>query len=51
MNKFIDAGDCVIIAVNDDLRKLKKDFKCKKAMLLNHMKYFEQYLKDDRNTD
>jgi hypothetical protein len=40
-NKFIDAGDCVVITVNDDLRKLKRDFKCKKLMLLNHMKYFE----------
>lgn len=40
-NKFIDAGDCVVIAVNDDLRKIKRDFKCKKLMLLNHMRYFE----------
>ncbi len=50
-NKFIDAGDCVVITVNDDLRKLKRDFKCKKLMLLNHMRYFEQYLRDDRNSD
>lgn len=47
LSRFIDSGDCVIITVHDDLRKIKRDFKCKRLMLLNHMKYFEQYLKGD----
>lgn len=28
---------------------MKKDFKCKRMMLLNNMRYFEQYLKDDKS--
>lgn len=26
---FVDHGDCVVIQVNDELRKIKKNFKCK----------------------
>jgi hypothetical protein len=49
--KFDDTGDTVIITVNDESRKLKRDFKCKRLVLLNHMRYFEQYLKDDKSGD
>jgi len=41
----------VVITVNDESRKLKRDFKCKRVMLLNHMRYFEQYLKEDKSGD
>ena len=41
----------MIITVNDESRKLKRDFKCKRLVLLNHMRYFEQYLKDDKSGD
>jgi hypothetical protein len=47
--KFIDAGDCVTITVHDDVRKIKRDFKCKRTMILTYMNYFEQYLKDSRS--
>jgi len=49
--KFDDTGDTVVITVNDESRKLKRDFKCKRIVLLNHMRYFEQYLKDDKSGD
>lgn len=49
MARFIDSGDCVVITVHDDVRKIKRDFKCKRVMLLNHMKYFEQYLREDNS--
>lgn len=49
MGKFIDSGDCVVITVHDDVRKIKRDFKCKRLMLLHRMKYFEQYLKEDHS--
>ena len=39
----------MVITVNDEIRKMKKDFKCKRMMLLNNMRYFEQYLKDDKS--
>jgi hypothetical protein len=39
--------DFVVINVYDDVRKVKKDFKCKRLTLLHHMKYFEQYLKEE----
>lgn len=41
MARFIDSGDCVVITVHDDVRKIKRDFRCKRVMLLDHMKYFE----------
>jgi hypothetical protein len=47
LSRFIDSGDCIVITVHDDIRKIKRDFKCKRAMLLNHMKYFEQNLKGE----
>eukprot|EP00347_Sterkiella_histriomuscorum_P003287 403364863 len=49
LNQFIDYGDCVVINVNDEVRKIKKNFKCKRLLLLNHMQYFEQYLKEDNS--
>ena len=49
INSFIDYGDCVVITVNDEIRKIKKNFKCKRMLLLNHMRYFEQYLKDSNS--
>ena len=46
---FLDVGDCVIINVNDEVRKIKKEFKVKWVILFKHMKYFDQYLKDDNS--
>ena len=51
MTGVMDYGDCIVITVNDDLRKIKKDIKCKWAMLLKHMKYFEHYLKKENSVD
>jgi hypothetical protein len=31
--------------------KIKRDFKCKRVMLLTYMRYFEQYLKDDNSVE
>ena len=36
----------IIIHVFDENRKVNKDFKCEKNLLLSQMKYFEQYLQD-----
>lgn len=38
--------ETVIIHVCDENRKLNKDFKCQKRLLLTQMKYFEKYLSD-----
>lgn len=44
---FLDVGDCVVINVNDEVRKIKKEFKVKRVILFKHMKYFDQFLKGD----
>jgi hypothetical protein len=40
-----------VIHVCDENKKLNKDFKCDKTLLLLNMKYFEKYLADSKNLD
>ena len=35
----------------DELRKMKKNFKCKWKIIKSHMCYFEQYLKDENSNE
>lgn len=41
----------IIIHVCDENKKMNKDFKCDRTLLLNNMKYFEKYLSDSKNLD
>ena len=41
----------IVIHVFDENRKVNKDFKCEKNLLLSQMKYFEQYLQDAQSLD
>lgn len=41
----------IIIHVCDENKKMNKDFKCDRTLLLTHMKYFEKYLADSKNLD
>ncbi len=41
----------IVIHVFDENRKVNKDFKCNKTILLSQMKYFEQYLVDAQSLD
>ena len=41
----------IIIHVCDENKKMNKDFKCDRTLLLNNMKYFEKYLADSKNLD
>jgi Domain of unknown function (DUF3342) len=41
----------IVIHVFDENRKMNKDFKCEKNLLLSQMKYFEQYLQDAQSLD
>jgi hypothetical protein len=40
-----------VIHVCDENKKMNKDFKCDRNLLLNNMKYFEKYLADSKNLD
>lgn len=39
------------IHVFDEGRQTTKDFHCERNMLLNNMRYFEQYLKESEKND
>ncbi len=41
----------IVIHVFDENRKVNRDFKCNKTLLLSQMKYFEQYLVDAHSLD
>ena len=41
----------IVIHVFDENRKVKKDFKCRRSVLLANMKYFEAYLTDEDSAD
>eukprot|EP00347_Sterkiella_histriomuscorum_P014204 403361772 len=41
----------IVIHVCDENKKMNKDFKCDRILLLNNMKYFEKYLADSKNLD
>jgi hypothetical protein len=40
-----------VIHVCDENKKMNKDFKCDRTLLLVNMKYFEKYLADSKNLD
>jgi hypothetical protein len=42
--KSDDRDDAIVIHVCDEARKVNKDFKCSKRLLLTEMKYFKTYL-------
>jgi len=41
----------IVIHVCDESKKLNKDFKCDRTLLLSNMKYFEKYLCDQKNIE
>ena len=41
----------IVIHVCDENKKMNKDFKCDRNLLLQNMKYFEKYLSDSKNLD
>lgn len=41
----------VVIHVCDESKKKNQDFKCERALLLQHMKYFDKYLADQKSLD
>ena len=44
-------GTQIIIHVCDENKKMNKDFKCDKNLLITNMKYFEKYLSDSKSLD
>jgi hypothetical protein len=46
-----NSGTMIIIHVCDENKKLNKDFKCEKNLLVKNMKYFEKYLMDQKSID
>jgi len=45
------SGTQIIIHVCDENKKMNKDFKCDKNLLIANMKYFEKYLSDSKTLD
>jgi hypothetical protein len=45
------SNEIIVIHVCDENRKLNKDFKCEKNLLLANMKYFEKYLSGASSID
>jgi hypothetical protein len=43
----LNSSTQIIIHVNDEVRKIRKDFSCPKDLLLSEMKYFDQSLNPD----
>lgn len=41
----------VVIHVCDESKKKSQDFKCERNLLLQHMKYFEKYIADQKSLD
>lgn len=48
---LVSCGTTIIIHVCDENKKLNKDFKCDKQLLITNMKYFEKYLSDSKSAD
>lgn len=44
-------GTSIIIHVCDENKKMNKDFRCDRQLLITNMKYFEKYLADSKNAD
>ena len=49
--QLVSCGTTIIIHVCDENKKLNKDFKCDKQLLITNMKYFEKYLSDSKSAD
>ena len=45
------SGTQIIIHVCDENKKMNKDFKCDKTLLITNMKYFEKYLSESKTLD
>jgi hypothetical protein len=43
--------DFITIHVFDENRKMSKDFRCQKDLLVSYMKYFQKYLTDATSSD
>lgn len=43
--------DIVVIHVCDENRSVKRDFSCKRNILIKHMRYFESFLKENGEYD
>ena len=44
-------SNMIVIHVCDENKKMNKDFRCDRTLLLHNMKYFEKYLADSKNLD
>jgi len=51
LNDINPSEDDIIIHVCDESRKVNRDFKCSKQLLLKEMKYFESYLSSSNQYD
>ena len=48
-NGLVNSGTQIIIHVCDENKKMNKDFKCEKNLLILNMRYFEKYLSDSKS--
>ena len=48
---YLPSDDDIVIHVCDESRKVNRDFKCSKKLLLKEMKYFESYLSSSNQYD
>lgn len=46
-----NSGTQIIIHVCDENKKLNKDFRCEKNLLISNMRYFEKYLSDSKTAN
>lgn len=54
LNQHLNSGlpqTTVLIHVCDENKKMNKDFRCERNLLLANMKYFEKYLPESKNLD
>jgi hypothetical protein len=51
VNGLVNSGTQIIIHVCDENKKLNKDFKCEKNLLITNMRYFEKYLSDSKSAN
>lgn len=48
---LVSCGTTIIIHVCDENKKMNKDFRCDKQLLVTNMKYFEKYLSDSKSAE
>lgn len=49
--QYNSTSNLIVIHVCDESKKMNKDFKCDRNLLLQNMKYFEKYLADSKNLE